>query len=73
MSVMQVAAIKRLHAVAALARSELSKIEEQLEECKSHRDFLMRITPPDFFEDVRCGAAHAAAACCSSRGCAVLA
>ena len=46
------AVIKRLHAVAALARSELSKIEEQLEECKAHRDFLMRITPPDFFANV---------------------
>ena len=49
----QVAEIKRLHAAAALVRSELSKLEEQLDECKAHRDFLMRITPPDFFTNVR--------------------
>ena len=49
---MQVAEIKRLHAAAALLRSELSKLEEQLDECRSHRDFLMRITPPDFFTTV---------------------
>jgi hypothetical protein len=43
--------IKRLNAAIAAIRSELSKYEEQLEDCKKYKDFLDSITPPDFFEE----------------------
>eukprot|EP00191_Tetraselmis_sp_GSL018_P005466 CAMPEP_0177599912 /NCGR_PEP_ID=MMETSP0419_2-20121207/13290_1 /TAXON_ID=582737 /ORGANISM="Tetraselmis sp., Strain GSL018" /LENGTH=595 /DNA_ID=CAMNT_0019092765 /DNA_START=281 /DNA_END=2069 /DNA_ORIENTATION=+ len=43
--------IKRLNAAIAAIRSELSKYEEQLEDCKKYKDFLNGITPADFFEE----------------------
>lgn len=47
------AEIKNLGALAAVSRSELNEIEEQLEECKVYREFLDRVTPHDWFQEVR--------------------
>ena len=43
--------IKRLNTAIAAIRSELSKYEDQLEDCKKYKDFLDNITPPDFFQE----------------------
>lgn len=43
--------IKRLNTAIAAIRSELSKYEEQLEDCYKYKNFLDSITPPDFFEE----------------------
>lgn len=43
--------IKRLNAAIAAIKSELSKYEEQLEDCKKYKDFLDNITPADFFQE----------------------
>ena len=48
----QIAEIKRLGATAAISRSELNEIEEQLQECKQYREFLDRVTPMDWFMEV---------------------
>ncbi|KAK9833082.1 hypothetical protein WJX74_006464 [Apatococcus lobatus] len=41
--------IKRLNTQAAVIRSELNKLEEQLEDCRKYRAFLDRITPAEHF------------------------
>ncbi|KAK9852105.1 hypothetical protein WJX84_009368, partial [Apatococcus fuscideae] len=41
--------IKRLNTQAAVIRSELNKLEEQLEDCRKYRAFLDRITPSEHF------------------------
>lgn len=46
---MQVIEIKRLNTQAAVIRSELNKLEEQLEDCRKYRGFLDRITPAEHF------------------------
>lgn len=46
----KVAEIKRLQAQIADIKAELSKYEEQLEDCKSYQSFLDRLTPLDWFE-----------------------
>ena len=45
----QVLEIKRLNTQAAVIRSELNKLEEQLEDCRKYRAFLDRITPSEHF------------------------
>ncbi|KAK9804129.1 hypothetical protein WJX73_002693 [Symbiochloris irregularis] len=47
----KIAEIKKLGALAAVARSELNDVEDQLEQCKGYRDFLDRITPQDWFKE----------------------
>ena len=53
LGLVQMAEIKNLSAIAAVARSELNEIEEQLEECKAYRAFLDKVTPHDWFAEVR--------------------
>jgi hypothetical protein len=42
--------VKRLHGKIAAMRSELSKYEEQLADCKRYRSFLDDITPETHFQ-----------------------
>jgi hypothetical protein len=52
----QVLDIKRLNGVITAIRSDLSKYEEQLEECKKYRDFLAALTPAQWAEDQKIAA-----------------
>jgi hypothetical protein len=42
--------IKRLHLAIEGMRSELSKFEEQLEECRRYKSFVDSLTPQEFFD-----------------------
>lgn len=53
---MQVLDIKRLNGVITAIRSDLSKYEEQLEECKKYRDFLAALTPAQWTEEQKIAA-----------------
>ena len=54
----QAAEIKRATAAVSAVKSELAKLEEQLEECSRCAAFLHHLTPPDWLADR--AAAHAA-------------
>jgi len=43
--------IKKLNAQIAQVKSEMSKYEEQLEDCKRYRDFLNMLTPPEWKQE----------------------
>ena len=43
--------IKRLNANITIARGELGKREEQLNDCERYKEFLDGLTPPEFFEE----------------------
>mmetsp|Transcript_17130 Transcript_17130/g.23649 ORF Transcript_17130/g.23649 Transcript_17130/m.23649 type:complete len:605 (-) Transcript_17130:110-1924(-) len=43
--------IKRLSAAIATIKSELNKYEEQLEDCRKYKDFLDKLTPPEYFKE----------------------
>lgn len=43
--------IKRLNAEIEGMRSELSKFEEQLEDCKKYKEFIDSLTPKEFFDE----------------------
>ena len=45
--------IKRLNNEIASIKNELAKYDEQLEECKKYKDFLDKLTPPEWFEEVK--------------------
>ena len=48
---MQAAEIKRAAAAVSAVKSELAKLEEQLEECSRCAAFLHRLTPPECLAD----------------------
>merc|ERR1719230_81522 len=43
--------IKKLNAQITQIKSEMSKFEEQLEDCRKYKDFLDKLTPPEWFEE----------------------
>jgi hypothetical protein len=43
--------IKRLNNEIASIKNELAKYDEQLEDCKRYKEFLDKLTPPDWMED----------------------
>ena len=43
--------IKRLNANITIARGELGKREERLNDCERYKEFLDGLTPPEFFEE----------------------
>eukprot|EP00736_Rhodelphis_marinus_P011866 Rmarinus@m.10502 len=43
--------IKKLNSQIAAIKSEMSKYEEQLEECREYKNFLDSLTPTDWFEE----------------------
>lgn len=43
--------IKKLNMQITQIKSEMSKFEEQLEDCRKYKDFLDRLTPPEWFEE----------------------
>merc|ERR1719231_588833 len=43
--------IKKLNAQITQIKSEMSKFEEQLEDCRKYKDFLDKLTPPEFFQE----------------------
>merc|ERR1719181_2177628 len=43
--------IKKLNMQITQIKSEMSKFEEQLEDCRKYKDFLDRLTPEEFFEE----------------------
>mmetsp|Transcript_33784 Transcript_33784/g.56713 ORF Transcript_33784/g.56713 Transcript_33784/m.56713 type:complete len:611 (+) Transcript_33784:2-1834(+) len=45
--------IKRLNGQIATIKSEMSKYEEQLEDCRKYKEFLDRLTPPEWFQGQR--------------------
>ncbi len=47
----QAAEIKRAAAALSALKSELAKLEEQLEECSRCGAFLLRLTPPEWLAD----------------------
>lgn len=48
---MQAAEIKRATAAVSAVKSELAKLEEQLEECSRCATFLHSLTPPEWLAD----------------------
>jgi hypothetical protein len=48
---LQAAEIKRAAAALSALKSELAKLEEQLEECSRCGAFLLRLTPPEWLAD----------------------
>ncbi|XP_073395342.1 cilia- and flagella-associated protein 100 [Physcomitrium patens] len=43
--------IKKLNTEMGIVRAEVSKYEEQLEDCKKYKEFLVRLTPFEWFEE----------------------
>ena len=43
--------IKKLNMQITQIKSEMSKFEEQLEDCRKYKDFLDKLTPPEWFEE----------------------
>ena len=43
--------IKKLNAQIAQIKAEMSKFEEQLEDCRKYKAFLDKLTPPEWFEE----------------------
>jgi len=43
--------IKKLNMQITQIKSEMSKFEEQLEDCRKYKEFLDKLTPPEWFED----------------------
>ena len=43
--------IKKLNNQIAQIKAEMSKFEEQLEDCRKYKEFLDRLTPPEWFEE----------------------
>ena len=45
--------IKRVNNEIGSIKNELAKYEEQLEECKKYKEFLDRLAPPEWFQEVQ--------------------
>ena len=45
--------IKKLNMQITQIKSEMSKFEEQLEDCRKYKEFLDKLTPPEWFEEQR--------------------
>src|SRR5687768_7099533 len=45
--------IKRLNNEIASIKNELAKYDEQLEECKKYKEFLDKLTPPEWFQEMK--------------------
>jgi hypothetical protein len=45
--------IKRLNNEIASIKNELTKYDEQLDECRKYKEFLDKLTPPEWFEEVK--------------------
>jgi len=43
--------IKKLNMQITQIKSEMSKFEEQLEDCRKYKDFLDKLTPPEYFQE----------------------
>merc|ERR1719181_1493465 len=43
--------IKKLNMQITQIKSEMSKFEEQLEDCRKYKDFLDKLTPPEWFQE----------------------
>uniref|UniRef100_A0A7S4F2N3 DUF4200 domain-containing protein n=1 Tax=Chrysotila carterae TaxID=13221 RepID=A0A7S4F2N3_CHRCT len=43
--------IKKLNAQITQIKSDMSKFEEQLEDCRKYKNFLDKLTPPEWFEE----------------------
>jgi cell shape-determining protein MreC len=45
--------IKRLTAQIGTIKNEMAKYDEQLEDCKKYKEFLDKLTPPEWFEQIK--------------------